>query len=378
MNGKKTSWLLALGVALAALPATVADAAPPWDKLLTFNRVEADPDKAYRLTEENGPWLITACSFSGEGAERQARDLVHELRRRYKMPAYTHKMRFDFGEEDSGRGVDRFGEPLKMRYRRGSELEEIAVLVGDYPAVDDPQAQKTLHKLKYSKPKCLELGGQRSTNRSLAGLRWMHKQMLADGNEKKKKGPMGHAFITTNPLLPKEYFVPTGIEEFVLKMNKGVKHSLLDCPGKYTVQVAHFTGRVTLKQREIEDVKKGAKVKDSLLAEAAEKAHKLTKALRVKGWEAYEFHDRYTSIVTVGSFNSIGTPRPDGVTEINPKVHAIIETFKAKRASTPGSPAGAFLPRVVLGIPCDIQPKPVHVPKRSISVAHNRSPIGLW
>jgi len=222
------------------------------------------------------------------------------------------------------------------------------------------------------------MGQEKPTNRSLAGLRWLQKQMLARGNEKKKKGPMGHAFITTNPLLPKEYFIPKGIDDFVLKMNKGVTHSLLDCPGKYTVQVAHFTGRVTLNQREIEDVSKGAKVKESRLAEAAEKAHKLTEALRMKGWKAYEFHDRYASIVTVGSFNSVGTPRPDGVTEINPKVHAIIETFKAQQASTPGKLAGAFVPKVVVGIPCDIQPKPVHVPKRSIAVAHNRGPIGLW
>ena len=55
---------------------------------------------------------------------------------------------------------------------------------------------------------------------------------------------MGHAFITTNPLLPADYYAPRkGIDELVLRMNKGVTHSLLDCPGKYTVQVAHFMGR---------------------------------------------------------------------------------------------------------------------------------------
>jgi len=47
----------------------------------------------------------------------------------------------------------------------------------------------------------------------------------------------------------------------------------------------------------------------SELEAAAEKAHRLAKALRMKGYDAYEFHDRYASIVTVGSFNSAGTPR---------------------------------------------------------------------
>ena len=58
-------------------------------------------------------------------------------------------------------------------------------------------------------------------------------------------------------------------------------------------------------------------------------AHRLTEALRIKGYDAYEFHDRYCSIVTVGSFSSTGTPRRDGMIEINPEILAVIETFKA-------------------------------------------------
>ena len=54
---------------------------------------------------------------------------------------------------------------------------------------------------------------------------------------------MRNAFITTNPLLPDEYFVPKGLDRLVLEMNEPVKYSLLDCPGKYTVKIATFTGR---------------------------------------------------------------------------------------------------------------------------------------
>ena len=69
---------------------------------------------------------------------------------------------------------------------------------------------------------------------------------------------MGGAFMTTNPLLPREYFVPKGIDKFVVDMNKGVKHSLLDCKGKYTVKVATFTGQnVLLTRKVIEQIEQG-------------------------------------------------------------------------------------------------------------------------
>ena len=153
-------------------------------------------------------------------------------------------------------------------------------------------------------------------------------------------------------------------------MNKDVEHSLLDCPGKYTVQVAHFTGEVIINQNEIRAIETGAKPGPEStkqgLAGAAEKAHKLTEALRIKGYDAYEFHDRCASLVTVGSFDSVGTPRPDGKIEINPMVHRIIEVFRAQSLNVAGQP-GPLQPRSLVGIYFDVQPIPVEVPKRSIS-----------
>ena len=128
-------------------------AAPPWLSLVTRDRVEADPSKDYQLTEGNGPWTILACTFSGDGAEEQAHELVLELRRRYKLPAYTHRMHFDL-EAAEGRGLNRLGGAVQMRYRRGNTVDEIAVLVGDYPTVDDPEAQRTLKRLKQVAADC--------------------------------------------------------------------------------------------------------------------------------------------------------------------------------------------------------------------------------
>jgi len=363
---------LSRGLRVAALVlascwgALSAWAGGPWDKLLTANRVDADPKKSYALTEQDGPWMIMACSFSGEHAQDQAKELVLELRKRYKVPAYAYEKKFEIGKEVQGRGVDEFGRPRKMKYQHGDgQIEEVAVLVGDYAAVDDPEAQDTLRKLKFCQPDCLTPKEGRETSRSLAGFRWLQTAVLSSDNPKKKKGPMGHAFVTTNPMLPADYYVPRGLDPLVIKANEGVEHSLLDCPGKYTVQVAHFTGRVVVDQREIEAIEKGKKV-DSQLAKATYMAHRLTEALRMMGYEAYEFHDRYASVVTVGSFESIGQKGPNGVIELDPNVKAIIDRFKPDQNQ---SVPGAVTAKAIVGMPLDPQPIPVHVPKRSVTAA---------
>ena len=383
MRGKWMFRLLILLPILVVCHCMSVWAASPWTKLLTPNQINADPDKQYTLKEENGPWTIMACSFTGEGAEKQAHDLVLELRKRYRLEAYIHKANFKL-DDPNAPGSESLS-PIRWQYRRFKDnpemrkrggLEEVAVVVGNYQAVDDPEAQKTLQKLKYADPDCLKIAEGKPVARPLAGLRMMQKEIQKRiGNEAAKKGPLGHAFVTTNPLLPADYYAPKGaIDELVLKMNKNVAHSLLDCPGKYTVQVAHFTGEVTIDQREIEDIEHGktsmAKKTGqdrSPLAIAAEKAHVLTDALRLKGYEAYEFHDRYASIVTVGSFDSVGLPRDDGKIEINPKIHAIMKTFGGDPMKIPGQPPGAMSLKTLVDIPFDLQPIPVMVPKRSIS-----------
>lgn len=360
-------------VALESRPAAAAP--PPWKRMELFKRIEADPNKSYQLTESNGPWMIMAVTFSGDNAEEQARELTHELRSRYKLPAYTHQVSFDYSKDTDGRNKQ-LGGARRARYRM-EHVREIAVLVGDYHAVDDREAQKVLDKLKYAQPDCLDIEQRakdgKQESRSLAIWRVVERSLVSD-EQKKQKGPMGHAFITTNPLLPNEYFAPKGIEKMVLEMNEPVKHSLLDCPGKYTVKVATFNGTVVIKQETIRELQenKGKKM-PSQLAVAGEKAHNLTEALRRKGYEAYEFHDRYASIVTVGNFASVGTPRQDGKIEINPQIHAIMQTFGAEKTFVPGQATPTIgNPKIIADVALDTQPIPVEVPKRSISMAYER------
>jgi hypothetical protein len=368
MSGRETSSRLML--ALLFLGAAAAQAAPPWSGIFGGKAVDADQHKEYRLSEANGPWMIMTCSFSGDGAEQQARDLALELRKRYKLEAFVHRVRFDLSDVPV-RGLDQYGAPRRARYRHGKDFEEYAVLVGNYASVDDADAQQALQKLKFTTPECLKLEEGKRTHQTLAGWRTVQKHVQAAvGSENKKKGPMGHAFVTTNPMLPKEYFNVRGVDEFVLNMNRDVEYSLLKCPGKYTVQVAQFKGEVLIDQKKIRAIQDGGEMASSL-ADAGDKAEKLTKALRMKGYEAYCFHDRTASSVCVGSFDSVGAPRNDGKIEINPRMHQIIEHFRAAAANVPGQ-AGAMVPKQLVGLLFDIQPIPVQVPRQSLGAAYAR------
>jgi hypothetical protein len=388
MGGKWKSSLTAIAIGAVLSACGVARAGNPFD-IFDFNRVEADPTKDYALTEENGPWMILACTFSSKGADakqemkyvktaaQQAHDLVLELRQRYKCPAYIYS-RDVKPDKAPALGLDEYGNPLRMKYKTG-EFVEIAVLVGNYQAIDAPEARKTLQDLKYATPYALRSKDGDPTTRELAAWRSLEDSVKEtfqywNVNKSRAMGPMGHAFLTANPLLPKDYFAPKGVvDKTVAKMNEDVQHSLLDCPGRYTVQIAHFTGSVILDQRKIRDIANGQPM-ESRLAEAAINAHRMTEMLRSKGVDAYEFHDYHASIVTVGSFNSLGTPRADGRTELQPRIAEIIKTYGAQKENLSG--ADAMQAKATPdGIPYDVSPIVVEVPKRSISADYRRSAL---
>lgn len=379
--------LAAICVALALAPAPVA-AEPPF-RLPLGRRVEADPQADYHLQDAHGPWLIMATTYTGEDAEANAKELVLELRRDHNWPAYMHRMDFDFTGEVKGRGLDKYGEVKTMRYNQKQKQSEVAVLVGEFPAIDDADAQKLLDEIKILKPACMQDEG--ADDRPLSELRKdqretsSRKLSLAMGrlaknlvlrNNREGLGPMSHAFVTTNPLLGRDFYVPQGLEPFVVDLNKKVQHSLLKCPGRYSVRVATFNGRVEIDPKKIKRIEESGAF-NSRLEDAADQAHKLTEALRAKGYEAYEFHDRYSSLVTVGSFLSVGEPRADGKIEINPQVLKIMEVFGAPKRLEGNSVSAVGRAKKVAGIALDIQPMPVEVPRATISNRLERPAVGM-
>jgi len=392
--------VLTLVLTIAAICGAQQVAANPFvDRLMPGRSVEADPNADYTLTDRHGPWFVMAVSLSGPDAERQARALTLELRQRYHLESYTHAMKFDFTKRAAGRGVDRYGKPRQLRYQRDKEIHEIAVLVGNFTSADDAEIQPTLKKIKHMQPDALKMDGQKGarSGQSLGMMRRIQAALLPEDDERRNEGPMGHAFVTRSPLLSREYFVPKGVDTFVEKMNNGVEFTLLDCPGIYTIKVATFNGASRIEGASTGG--RGTKNLDSKLARAAHNAHKLTIALRERGYEAYEFHDRSQSIVTIGSFESVGTELPDGQIKYPSEIQAILRLCcagnqpsilpeaatnhevrgKMARANQMVANMGSSIdavagvhPKHLLGIPFDVQPAVYEVPKKSISSDYAR------
>ncbi|TWT30803.1 hypothetical protein [Blastopirellula retiformator] len=357
---------LTLAAVLVLATSAAALALPPWARLIPFKSVDADVNEEYKLTDSNGPWMIMATSFSGPGAAQDAHNLVLELRKDHNMEAYVYEQSYDFTETIDGLGYNQYGERKKMRYADEGKYTSIAVLVGNFDSVDDSKLKDALDDLKKAHPKCLS--GDNSETSQHDAIKYLRRKIreAVTTDEKAKKGPMGHAFVSRNPLLPDEYFQQKGVDPLVLKMNDGVANSLLDCEGKYSVRVATFTGATEVDAKKIQEIVEGNIVSGSRLAVAAEKAERLTAKLRKQGVPAYVFHDRSESMVTVGSFNSVGTERSDGKMEIDPQINRVINDFRA----TPVPGTANFTPKTIDGVPFDVQPVPVTVPKKSVGSSY--------
>jgi hypothetical protein len=395
---------LLIGMLTTAVgPAPSAEGKPPlWKQLMPRKRVEADPAGDYTLGQHHGPWLIMATSFEAEEGEREARELVLDLRQNHNLAAFYYAMTFQLEDSRPGRGLDAYGGPIKRKYRRGSEVLQHAVLVGEFPSIDDIDAQELLDQVKILQPESLQLGEGDSTAQSLAGVRQLYAKLKQGAGQQVVKGPLGHAFLTRNPLLPKEFFNPGGVEPEVAEWNSGLDFSLLKCPGTYSIKVATFRGRTLLKEAQTAEGR-NSKVRQAdendPLVLAGKNAHELTVALRSRGWEAYEMHDRHESYVTIGSFDE-GRELPDGRIHVDHRdAQAIVATFgamtpenifdrpalqdqmleeqtkqKFKSVFTQGygQVAEGFHPKRFVGIPFDIHPVAVKVPKQSVSASFAR------
>jgi len=330
----------------------VAEAQTGWLPASWFSQDAVDPKAMFPLAEGDGPWLVLATTFRGEGARDDARRLVQELRSSHKLKAYTHEKSFDFTGNQRGLGLNPDGTPKKMRFAKAEEVIEVAVLVGDFASFDDPRGQKMLGKIKNLQPASLTGGSGKS--QSFSDFRRM---MGLDKNA--AKGPMHLAFVIPNPMLPDDFFTRQQVDKFVIEMNSDVTNSLLDCPSRYSVRVATFTGAGTVDQKAIEGGGKEVEFQGRLV-EAAEKAHRLTETLRRSGWQAWEFHDRDSSIVCVGSIDQLAVQQADGKVATHPEIVRIVKELGPDPTKLA---MGQIMPRTIDGVMLDVQPKPIDVPR---------------
>lgn len=247
-----------------------------------------DPIEPFLLTKDIGPFMVLAKTFRGPDAEKFALALVQELRSEFGLPAYILRTK-DFANRSLVRNIPptapaNLQRPLLTEPEKYRTYDESAVLVGNEKTLE--ASEKLLHEVKKLKPRCLD---------ELPHI-WNNRRHLKN------------AIRTTNPFVPAQDLFPGKIDRMVTQMNQG-PHSIFNCPGRYSLEVATYTGRSTFNvdAGKMEDIKI---LKKSPLMTAMDDAENLAAALaktdevRKTGQPVFVYHDLHSSRVFVGAFNS--------------------------------------------------------------------------
>ena len=385
----------ALGTVCMLTSWNAAQATPPFIANMFQERSAPASEEHLALKDEHGPWLILAMSFTGDDAEARAVQLAKELRTTLKAPVYVHRKEFDHSRplaENSARLRYDSAETMytkRVRHANASHDLTYAVLVGNFTSTDDPRIKDMLQKVKTAHPACLGQSNAKPTKEDVAtkDSSWLiatKRAMLWQKSEQSaKKGKMGAAFVTRNPYLPDDYF-QNAVDEFVVELNSRVEpaeQSLLNCKKRYTVRVATFTGRIVTELAGGMSTKsKSDEVTDALNI-AGNKAHELTTALRKKGVEAFEFHDRDASYVTIGAFDVLGEEAPNGGPFLyNPEMVSIMNQYCGYTVATlsDGKTQTPMCKTIkeLKDVPFDVEGKFISVPKASTSKLYQGSLLG--
>jgi hypothetical protein len=278
-----------------------------------------DPTREYLVTKDQGPWMICVHSYTGPEAPAMAVQLVQELRNRYKLPAYI----FNYGAEERHKEMERVIQiiqaqrkylqdqgitpdpktPIRVRHRKSFD-EQCAVLVGGY--ADMESARRALDGIKKLPP----------PDAKRFNLQEMFIIDPQGHGQKTPVNPFTHGFVARNPALPKEDR-PADQDKLDIavlrKLNAGEPLSLLQCPKKYTLAITQLQTPTVVQPRSasgsfLESLGFGSKTTSHEDA-AAQNAHNFAEVLRKMRLEAYVLHARFSSIVTVGGYDSPDDPR---------------------------------------------------------------------
>ncbi len=254
----------------------------------------------------------------GLSAEEAAAELVFELREK-GIPAYTYAQGALIEHQSTH---DRLGREDNRIY--AAQRDMISVIAGNYPSVDDKTAQQTLKYIKAFHPKFMKDKKSGAVYRTTPG----------------RQGPLSGAFLTVNPLIKSEELAQAHPDLVSRDLTSASHYPLFANKKKYTLVVASFTGKkvtpIAGSKYAGEESKFTQAIENSVkdrsaynLNRAGEDAEQLAKALREgqgdKRYEAYVYHDRYQSLVTVGGFDS-----PN-----DPAIQNLMQHFCAKKKRDP-------------------------------------------
>lgn len=298
-------WLRYLSLSFCLMLAVTADARA---------RTDADPSKEYKVSPAQGPWMVIVTSYTGPAAAKMAHDLVLELRSRYDLPAYV----FNRGAEERKKQQE---ELARRREQQKQQLEQMglkpeveprlrtfriedqyAVLVGGYKDFD--AASKALgHIKKLEPPKTVPLDKM-----GFAPLQPQDQKKTQV--EQETINPFRMSFVVHNPTVPVERHQEKP-DPFLKELNADEGFSLLKTKKPWTLAVKDYH-RATVVQdgtptNFIE--KLFGKNDGSTLDAMGKQAHEIAFALRKMNIDAYVLHTRWSSIVTVGSYDSPNDPQ---------------------------------------------------------------------
>ncbi len=284
-----------------------------------------DPNADIAVPVDRGPWMILVTSYVGEDAAKKSREMVSELRTQYRLDAVT----FNHGRDKQIKEYQRVKEvlekqreffekrnlpvPSKLRAKFHRYQEQYAVLIGDYKTSE--QARSALQRVRILQPPDPNRVGH------------LLFTMFYKKKDKQKKvradrvyvNPFTHAFIVRNPAANEETKrTDNQLDMTVLRrLNRSEPYSLLKCNKKVTLVVKQFFTPSALQQRSSKGTfldNLGLGKSGASLDNAAQNAHNLAKLFREKAnLDAYVLHTKFSSIVTVGGFDSKKDPRMDSV-----------------------------------------------------------------
>jgi hypothetical protein len=252
-----------------------------------------EPIEPYLLTKEHGPFMVLARVFRGPDAQRMAIALCKELRTDFGLPAYIFRKK-----ENPGGSLVRGVPPTVPSQINSTNIkmpekirtfDEAAVLVGNMKTLADQE--RLWREVKTLDPKCLQ--------KMSTPFPW-------------RKG-LSTALRTSNPYVPAQNLYPRAPDKLMVMMNGGLR-SIINCPGPFSLQVAEFTGRSAFSFNPNTPANQILDLRDSPLrtahADAEKMAEKLANApeIRQTGQPVYVYHDRTSSKVYIGSFNSLQDP----------------------------------------------------------------------
>ncbi|MDZ4848285.1 MAG: hypothetical protein SGI77_03250 [Pirellulaceae bacterium] len=315
--------------AFLVLPPSI-QAGPP--SVFAFFRASSSAEQVsdadLELKAEHGPWLILAATLTGTESQQKAQELAREIRQKYRLTAYVLPKQFDYSQSVLGNGLELDGKQKRMRYIDDQKIDVYGVLIGDFDSMDNPNIRETLQKIKKLEPATLatkkDSKSDSQPNSTEKGWQQLNSGSQQNGTEK----PLSRAFVTRNPLLPEDYFQSPKVDKFVKSLNQHADYSLLESKGRFTVCVATFRGNdsVVLKSSHAAQLASESPAGEAL-EQAAFHANLAAGVLRRAGYDAYEFHDRNMSIVTVGSFDSLGSENAKNQFVYSSEIRQVIQEF---------------------------------------------------